>query len=144
MHSGRCLPVLPLLLACLACNGDKPCSGGRHVSDPRGNSVGEDRIGEFKKVIDCARRLPRGRYLALDLPQHVQIDNLLGIEVYEEDKYALWFKSPTRGYNPIYVFIEDSVRDPDAIVSKMEWMHKSWHCAKKLDEPGWYYVRGEW
>ncbi len=136
MPSSRCPLVLPVLFTSLA------CGGGGNGNAPGGNSVGADRIGDFKKVIDHARTLPEGQHYALDLPPDMRINNLLSVHVGKEKVFALEFPSHPIDSNPIYIFVDESVPNPDAVVAEFCQAHTAWHQLKKLVEPGWYFAFG--
>jgi hypothetical protein len=122
------------------------CSGGPYtpkdnVNAPRGNAIG-DRHPDFMRVVAHARTLPTGRHDSSILPPELQLKNLLTVYVDKRKAYALEFPSISLDSNPIYVFVEDSVQDPEGVVKAMCGDHVSWYFSRQLDEPGWYYVHG--
>jgi hypothetical protein len=138
MSSSRYLIMLMLLFAAVACG----CGGGGNVNAPRGNSVGSDRIDGFAKVIEFARTLPEGEHYASDLPHETQLKNLLSVYVGNGKVFALEFPSVPIDSNPIYIFVDGSVPNPDTVAGEFCRKNSVWHGLKKLDEPGWYFVFG--
>jgi hypothetical protein len=125
--------VAPLFVAC--------GGGGGNVNAPRGNAIG-DRYPDFMRVVAHAKTLPTGMHYASTLPPELQIKNLLAVYVDARGAYALEFPSIPIDSNPIYVFVEEGAPDPEGVVRAMCSEHGAWHFARKLDEPGWYYVYG--
>jgi hypothetical protein len=129
-----CLVVVVAALF-VACGG-----GGGNVNAPRGNSIG-DRYPDFMRVVAYAKTMPIGMHYSSTLPPGLQIKNLLTVYVDGRNAYALEFPSVPIDSNPIYVYVEDGVPDPEGVVRAMCSDH-GWGFAQRLDEPGWYYAHG--
>ncbi len=119
----------------VACGG-----GGGNVNAPRGNAIG-GRHTDFMRVIAHAKTLPAGMHDASTLPPGLQIKNLLAVYVDGRKACALEFPSQPIDSNPIYVYVEEGVPDPEDVARAMCSEH-GWGFAQRLDDPGWYYAHG--
>jgi hypothetical protein len=115
--------------------------GGGNVNAPRGNAIG-DRHHDFMRVIAHAKTLPPGDYTPANLPPELRLKNLLTLYVGRPGVYALEFPSHPIDSDPIYVFVEEGVPDPEGAVRALCRDHAAWRFGRKLDEPGWYYLHG--
>jgi hypothetical protein len=118
------------------------CAGcGINVNRPSGNAIGS-RHRDFMRVVAYAKTLPVGMYERSTFPPEARIKNLLAIYVDRRKAYALEFPSEPIDSNPIYVYVEEDVPDPESVVRSMCDDKGGWRFARKLDERGWYYVYG--
>jgi hypothetical protein len=115
------------------------CGGGGNVNYPRGNAIGE-RHTDFMRVVARAKTLSVGRHDRSTLPADMWIKNLKAVYVDKRKAYALEFPSEPIDCNPIFVFVEEGVPDPEAVVRAMCADHGNWRFSRRLDEPGWYFV----
>src|SRR4051794_19636674 len=117
------------------------CGGCGNVNAPRGNKIGE-RHADFMRVVAHAKTLRRGRHDCSTLPPELRIKNLLAVHVGSRKVYALEFPSTPMDCNPIYVFVEEGVPDPEGAARGMCGEQVGWYFSRRLDEPGWYYASG--
>lgn len=115
--------------------------GGGNVNTPQRNAIG-DRHAHFMRVVAHAKTLPPGRHPYTELPPELRLKNLLTVHVDPRKAYALEFPSHPIDSNPIYVFVEEGVPDPEGVVRAMCSERGAWHFSRQLDEPGWYYAHG--
>ena len=94
------------------------------------------------RVIEHAKTLPAGEHNASTLPPALRLKNLLAVYVGHK-VYALEFPSIPIDSNPIYVYVDESVPDPETVARAFAAEHMDWLFQHKLDEPGWYYVYGQ-
>jgi hypothetical protein len=120
----------------VSCLGHPP-----NVNAPDGNSI-VDRYEDFMKVVAHARTMHAGAYSWRALPPELQLKNLLTVYVDRRKVYALEFPSHPVDSNPIYVFVDEDVPDPEGVVRAVCSDHQIWRLARKLDEKGWYLVYG--
>jgi hypothetical protein len=111
------------------------------VYGPKGNAIG-DRHRDFMRVIAHAKTLQPGSYPRSRLPDELQLKGLLWVHVDARKAYALEFPSHPIDSNPIYIFVDESVPDPEGVIRAMCQDHRVWHTLKKLDELSWYFVFG--
>lgn len=113
-----------------------------NVNNPVNGSIGADRIDGFKKVVEHAWTLPNGRHRAVDLPNDLQIKNLLAIHVQKGRYCALEFPSHPLDSDPVFVFVHESVDKPDLAAQDICTEHH-WHFSQKLFDPRWYFAYGQ-
>ncbi len=131
---GRCLViVLAALTGCI--------DGGGNFNRPRGNAIGE-RHADFMRVVSHLKTLPPGKYDSSSLPVELRLKNLWAVYAHDNKAYGLRFPSHPIDSDPIYVFVEEDVPDPESVVRAVVAEHAAWSFGRKLDEPGWYYVHG--
>jgi len=116
------------------------CSDG-NVNEPRGNAIG-DRHKDFMRVVEYARKLPNGTHKATTLPPVFQLKNLLRVYVDRGKAYALEFPSEALDSDPVYIYIDGSVPDPESVARALA-NDNGWRFERKLDEPRWYFAHGQ-
>lgn len=124
-------------IAWIACaNGCQ--NENRHA--PRLDTIGEDKIVAFSKAVEIARTLPDGDYDHTSIPKDFPIaaDHFY---VRRTQGFAFRFPSLPLETDPVYVFVEPDVNDPEKWVRDFI-QSRGWRYGRKLDIPGWHYVHG--